>query len=113
MENELLVIKNDDTQISTDVAKKIKSLLKKKKECEELEKQLKDLFLKEMEARKLKKVTKNNISVTYVAATTQENFDKDKFRKENESLYNKYVKFSPKKAFVKIEVKDEWLKLGI
>ena len=106
MENELIVTKNDENQISTDVAKKIKLLLKKKKECEELETQLKDLFLKEMEARNLKKVTKNNISVTYVAATQSEGFDKARFRKENEELYNKYVKFSPKKAYVKIEVNE-------
>lgn len=108
MENELLVIKDDETQLSTEASKKIKLVLKKKKEYEEAEKQLRELFLKEMEARNLKKVTKNNVSVTYIEATTSEGFDKDRFKKENEKLYNKYVKFSPKKAYVKFEVKEEW-----
>ena len=40
--------------------------------------------------------------VKYIAATTRHDFDKAKFKAENEELYNSYLKETNVKAFVKV-----------
>ena len=102
----LVVNKDDEVEVSKEVGKKIKNFLNKKKELEAQEKELKELFFKEMEARNLKKVSSHGITVTYIAPTKTEKFNKDKFKTENEKLYNKYVSFENKKGYVKIEIKE-------
>ena len=100
--NQLLILDNDNTSISKEVTCKIKTFLSKKKELEKYEEELKSVFQKEMESRNLNKVSSNGITVTYIAPTKQEKFNKDKFREENEKLYNKYASFENKKGYVKI-----------
>lgn len=107
MSNDVLVL-DQNNAISVEVANKIIELEKKKKEIEDLEEKLKKAFCDEMRERKLKTVSFQNVSVTFVAGTNAERFDKKKFRQENEDLYNKYVSFGQKTAdYVKINIKEK------
>lgn len=51
-------------------------------------------------------ISNKMFKVKYVAETVRHDFDKTKFKDENEELYNKYIKDTKVKAYVKItEVK--------
>ena len=102
-----LVEQNGELQLSEEASKFIKKVVNDKKKVEEQEKQIKELILKEMRLRKLNSFEYNGIKVTYIAPTMQEQFDKAKFKKENENIYNEYVKFTPKTDYVTISLKDK------
>lgn len=102
--NELLV-QDNVLEISKEAAKKIKMVLKKKEEYDNAEKELKAVLQKEMEARGIKKIDTNGLLVNYIEPTQQENFDKTRFKKDHEDLYNDYVKIAQKNGYIKISIK--------
>lgn len=103
-----LLCLNDKNEVvmPAETAKLIKSVVDGKKELEKQEKELRKILLKEMKERKLKTFSSNGITITYVEPTQQEKFNKDKFKKENEEIYNDYVSFETKTDYVLISTKE-------
>lgn len=102
---ELIKIENNlpilDAEVSSEIAefeRKIKFL---KAEEERLKKAIQD----EMELKFIKGIKTDELTISYVAETYQEHFNKDKFRLDYPDLYDEYIEMKPKKAFVKIGVK--------
>ena len=103
MENNLMIINNNEIELTKDGIKFIKKVQKAKIELAKMEQQLKDMFQEEMEKNNVKKYTSpdGTFKATYYEETTTNRFDSTKFKKENEELYNQYLVPSTRKAYVK------------
>lgn len=103
MENELMIVNNNELELTKDGIKFIKKVQKAKVELAKMEQQLKEMFQEEMEKNNIKKYTSpdGTFKATYYEETTTNRFDSTKFKKENEELYNKYLVTSTRKSYVK------------
>ena len=103
MENELIIVNNNELELTKEGIKFIKKVQKAKIELAKMEEQLKDIFQEGMEKNNIKKYTSpdGTFKATYYAETTTNRFDSTKFKKENEELYNQYLVPSTRKAYVK------------
>ena len=103
MENELIIVNNNELELTKEGIKFIKKVQKAKVELAKMEQQLKDMFQEEMEKNNVKKYTSpdGTFKATYYEETTINRFDSTNFKKENEELYNKYLVPSTRKAYVK------------
>lgn len=103
MENELMIVNNNEIELTKEGIKFIKKVQKAKVELTKMEEQLKNMFQEQMELNGIKKYTSpdGTFKVTYYKETTTNKFDSIKFKKENEELYNKYLVSSIRKAYVK------------
>ena len=103
MENNLIVVNNNELELTKEGIKFIKKVQKAKVELAKMEEQLKDMFQEQMELNGIKKYTSpdGTFKATYYEETTTNRFDSAKFKKENEELYNKYLVSSTRKAYVK------------
>lgn len=102
---EYLVKVGEQIVLNEDTTKAIITLENKIKELKDTEDALRQQILKEMEEKNIIKVDNGDLAITYVAETYKETFDSKTFKKDNESLYNQYVKISPVKASIRIKVK--------
>ena len=103
MENELIIVNNNELELTKDGIKFIKKVQKAKVELAKMEEQLKEMFQEEMEKNNIKKYTSpdGTFKATYYKKTTTNKFDSTKFKKENEEIYNRYLVPSTRKAYVK------------
>lgn len=103
MENELIVVNNNELELTKEGIKFIKKVQKAKVELAKMEEQLKNMFQEQMELNGIKKYTSpdGTFKATYYEETTTNRFDSTKFKKENEELYNQYLVSSTRKAYVK------------
>jgi hypothetical protein len=103
MENELMIINNNELELTKDGIKFIKKVQKAKIELEKMEEQLKEMFLEKMETNGIDKYTSpdGTFKATYVKATASTRFDSTRFKKEHEDLYSEYQVSSERKAYVK------------
>ena len=103
MENNLIVVNNNELELTKEVIKFIKKVQKAKVELAKMEEQLKNMFQEQMEVNRIKKYTSpdGTFKATYYEETTANRFDSTKFKKENEELYNQYLVPSTRKAYVK------------
>ena len=103
MENNLIVVNNNELELTKEGIKFIKKVQKAKVELAKMEEQLKDMFQEQMEVNGIKKYTSpdGTFKATYYEETTTNRFDSTKFKKENEELYNQYLVPSTRKAYVK------------
>lgn len=103
MENELMIVNNNEIELTREGIKFIKKVQKAKVELAKMEEQLKDMFQEQMELNGIKKYTSpdGTFKATYYEETTTNRFDSTKFKKENEELYNQYLVSSTRKAYVK------------
>lgn len=103
MENELMIVNDNELELTKDGIKFIKKVQKAKVELAKMEQQLKEMFQEQMEKNNIKKYTSpdGTFKATYYEETTTNRFDSTKFKKENEELYNKYLVTSTRKAYVK------------
>lgn len=103
MENELMIVNNNELELTKEGIKFIKKVQKAKVELAKMEKQLKNMFQEQMEVNGIKKYTSpdRTFKATYYEETTTNRFDSTKFKKENEELYNQYLVTSTRKAYVK------------
>lgn len=103
MENELMIVNNNEIELTREGIKFIKKIQKAKVELAKMEEQLKNMFQEEMEKNNIKKYTSpdETFKATYYEETTTNRFDSTKFKKENEELYNQYLVPSTRKAYVK------------
>ena len=104
--NELVIIDNNDIKLSDEAKTLLEEYFETKRKFDDTEKKLKQQLLEVMEANEIKSITNGNLTVTYIAETFVENFNKEAFKKENPELCKKYTKLVPKKAYVKISLKN-------
>lgn len=95
-----------DNLLPIETENKIATVMKQLSELKEAEKILKESLLAEMEKRNIKKIDTSKLTITYVEATTKEDFDKKAFREDHRDLYDEYAKITDVKAYVKIGVKN-------
>ena len=103
MKNELMIVNNNEIELTKEGIKFIKKVQKAKVELTKMEEQLKNMFQEQMEVNGIKKYTSpdGTFKATYYEETTTNRFDSTKFKKENEELYNQYLVSSTRKAYVK------------
>ena len=103
MENELMIIENNELELTKEGIKFIKKIQKAKVELAKMEEQLKDMFKDKMEENGIKKYTSpdGTFKATYYEETTTNRFDSNKFKKEHEELYNQYLKPSKRSSYIK------------
>ena len=102
-ENKLMIVNNNELELTKDGIKFIKKMQKAKIELAKMEEQLKENFKYLFEETGTNKFVSEDgtFKATYIAETTTNRFDSTKFKKENEELYNQYLVPSTKKAYVK------------
>lgn len=103
MENNLIVVNNNELELTKEGIKFIKKVQKAKVELAKMEEQLKNMFQEQMEVNGIKKYTSpdGTFKVTYYEATVQNKIDTKKLKEEKPEIYKEYVKTSAKKAYVK------------
>lgn len=90
---------------STAVIQAITDIVTQKKELEEKEKIMREQLEKSMGDYGVKKFENEQLSVTYVEATTRASIDSKALKKDLPDIAAKYTKISPVKASIKITVK--------
>lgn len=93
--------------LSREISLQIADFEKAVKEIEAREKELKRLILEEMELKGIVKIETEELIINYIAPTDRESFDSKGFRKDNPTLYDKYVSMTPVKSSIRIKVKGE------
>lgn len=103
MGNELMIINNNELELTKEGIQFIKKLQKAKVEVAKMEEQLKEMFLQIFEVTETNKFVSpdGTFTANYIKETTTKKFDSTKFKKEHEDLYNKYQIQSTRKAYVK------------
>lgn len=113
--------RNNDLYISKEVAtlpdnqlthlieieKVIKHYENMKKEAETQAQEMRAALLNEMEKNGVKTFENDNIKITYVAPSVRKNIDSQRLKKEEPSIYEKYLKDTNVKASLKITLKEE------
>lgn len=102
----LIKVENQTAILNKNVSKKIADFERKIKEIKEQENILKETILAEMEVKNIKSIETDDLKITYVAPTDKETFDTKSFQKENQDLYDNYVKMTPVKSSIRIKVKE-------
>lgn len=77
------------------------------KEIKAAEDELKTSIKNEMERRGITKLTDDELTITYIAPTDAEKFDKARFRKEHPELHDEYIRMTPVAGYIKITLKEE------
>lgn len=102
--NNLITLTKDGALLTAETGKKIAEFERQIKKLEALENELRAEIMLEMEQKGIIKAVCEDVAITYIPAGERETFDSKTFRKENPRLYDKYVKFSPVKASVRIKL---------
>lgn len=103
MGNNLIIVNNNELELTKEGIKFIKKVQKAKVELAKMEEQLKNMFQEEMEKNNIKKYTSpdGTFKATYYEETTTNRFDSTSFKKENKEIYDQYLVPSTRKAYVK------------
>lgn len=75
------------------------------KVLKEQQERLRSELLEAMDEYDILKIETDEVDIVKVAPTDVEYFDKAKFKKENQDLYDEYVTMKQKKGYVRIKVK--------
>ena len=92
------ILTGTTTDLIIDLDKQEKAIKKAK---EEVWNALKE----EMEKKGIKKIESDDVVITYKESYDRESFDTKTFRKENEDLYDSYIKMTSVKSSIVIKVK--------
>ena len=103
---ELIVLENDNFILNNGTSRLIADFETRIKELKEQEDDLKSRILAEMEEKGIVKLETDDLVVSYIASTDREDFDKKKFKEDNQDLYDEYVKMTPVKSSIRIKVKQ-------
>ena len=103
---ELIVLENDNFILNNGTSRLIADFETRIKELKEQEDELKSRILSEMEEKGIVKLETDDLVVSYIASTDREDFDKKKFKEDNQDLYDEYVKMTPVKSSIRIKVKQ-------
>lgn len=102
---DLIKLENNVLVLDKETSQKIAEFEKTIKDMQEKEKALKEAILSEMQAKNIIKIDTEELTLTYVAPTTREDFKKDEFREQHPNLYDDFVKMTSIKASLRIKVK--------
>ena len=102
---ELIKVENDIAILDEDTSIKIAEFETQMKALAEKQEEIKNAILNEMESKGIIKIETDALSITYIAPTDRETFDKKTFREEHPDLYDEYITMSPVKSCIKIKVK--------
>lgn len=103
--NGLIIIRNGTADLTKDTMLELLYIEQTKKELKAQEEKLRKAILEEMEANNLIKLENGAVSISYVAASDREKFDKDKFQTDNPDLYDQYVTMTTVKPQIRVKVK--------
>ena len=101
-----LVKAENGFQLSQETSRKLAEFERMAKDIKEKEDEIKAVILKEMEEAGVVKIETEELTISYTAPTTRENFDSKKLRADNPDIYDKYIKISPVKASIRLKVKE-------
>ena len=101
----LITINNDVAILDGAVANKIAEFERQVKEIKAKEDELKKAIITEMESKDIIKLDTDDLTISYVAATTRETLDSKALKEELPDIYDTYIKMSPVKASVRIKLK--------
>ena len=108
MGNEALIRVDDNVAVlSPSASAMLAEFERQAKAIEEKQKELKKRILAEMEANGILKIDTDDVTITYIAPTTREQFDGKAFRKDNPKLYDEYVKIGAVASSVRIKLKGD------
>ena len=104
-ENKLMIVNNNELELTKDGIKFIKKMQKAKIELAKMEQQLKNMFQEQMELNGIKKYTSpdGTFKARYIEETTTIRFNNKKFKEEHKDLYDEYLTTSTKKAYVRFD----------
>lgn len=103
--NNLIIKTETGAILSPETSQKIAEFERQTKAIKEAEDKLKAQILAEMEAQNVKKLDTDDLTISYFEPSYSETFDSKKLKEEDEATYNKYIKITPKKSYIKIKVK--------
>lgn len=103
MENNLMILENNELELTKEGIQFIKKLQKAKVEVAKMEEQLKEMFLNKMEENNIDKFISadGTFKATYIKETTSKTFDSKRFKEENPDVYENYLKETTRKAYIK------------
>lgn len=106
MKMSLIKRENGTALLDPNISKQIAEFEREAKAIKAKEQALKKAILKEMQENGLYKVESNELTITYIAESYRETFDKERFVEDHADLYDDYLKISPVRASVRVTVKD-------
>ena len=105
--NELIKVTDGVALLAIETATKIAEMERTLKEIKEAEDALRAAILNEMESKGIKKIETDALSITYKDGYEKEQFQAKQLRADDPDLYDKYIKMSPVKASIMIELKED------
>ena len=100
--NDLIKIENG--QLAEKTVEVIRNFETQKKAFEEQYNAFKSELLDAMEQNGIVKFQGENVTISYIAETEREDFDKKQFKADMPDLYDEYVKFTKVKSSIRIKV---------
>lgn len=104
---ELFEYKNDQLVLKSNVAEMLMVCDKEIKKYEKLKSSIIDKIKEVMEQNNIIKIETDEVLINYIAESYRETFDSKQLKKEDETLYNKYIKISKVKSSVRIKLKND------
>ena len=104
-ENKLMIVNNNELELTKDGIKFIKKMQKAKIELAKMEEQLKENFKYLFEETGTNKFVSEDgtFKATYIEETTSIRFNNKKFKEEHKDLYDEYLTTSTRKAYVRFD----------
>lgn len=103
--NDLITMIDGNAVLDPVTADLLANFEKQVKEIKKKEDEVKSLVLEAMENNGIVKVETDALTINYIAKTDRETFDSKTFRKDHADLYDEYVKITPVKPSIRINVK--------
>ncbi len=103
MENNLIIVEDNELELTKEGIQFIKKLQKAKVEVAKMEEQLKEMFLNKMEKYNVDKFISadGTFKATYIKKTISKTVDSKRLKEEKPDVYKKYLKETTKKAYIK------------
>lgn len=105
--DEMIIFDQGTALLNPQISSQLAEFERLAKEIKTKEDELKKRILEEMESKGIIKIDTDDLTITYVAPTTRETFDKNKFQDDFPDLYDEYVKMGKVSASVRLKVKGE------
>lgn len=103
--NEIIKMNNGVASLSPETASRLVSFENAIKSLKEREDALKKSIFEEMESKNIVKIDTPELTLTYIAPTDRETFDKKKLQSERPDIYDDYITFTPVKGSLRVKIK--------
>ena len=104
--DELIRFEQNTALLNPESSRSLAELERQVKALEVKRDELKARIYEEMAKKKILKITTDDLTITRIAPTSTEKFNKAQFRKEHPDLYDTYITIGNKQGYVKLEVKE-------